>query len=461
MHYARKISATDADPGASLQYSASSQFTGLPDSLVWEPADTGTYAAWVKVADDSAASDSIGWQIRVADTTTAETSTGIDLDSGLVAYYPFAGNANDASGNGNDGTVNGAILTADRFGTSGAAYQFDGANDYISLPFGEDVFSNAMTISLWFSKTKSTTTDGDQGLISCDLSADRGTAIWVNDVDLCYQNMLVGQTGMGAGLNDTAIGDDWIHVVGSYDGDTGALYVNGSRLVTNAKPGTIDNNSRDFEIGHSPYDGSTFRYFGGSIDDIRIYNRALDSAEIDSLYHEGGLDWQQEQFGFYSILHDTIDNDDWFIFIDEADWQIDTIGRTGYDFNYWNSMAFDNVGRLWMTHRDSIFTVNQQTGLASFIGTATPFAAGDLGLRLAFNTQGIAYVVQELSGMAQGKLYTMNLTTFELTEVSSSNSGLPSITGIVFDVNDQLWAVDEYYRKIYQLRVGEKITSHI
>ena len=40
----------------------------------------------------------------------------INLDSGLVAYYPFNGNANDESGNGNDGTVNGATLTADRFG---------------------------------------------------------------------------------------------------------------------------------------------------------------------------------------------------------------------------------------------------------------------------------------------------------------------------------------------------------
>jgi len=39
-----------------------------------------------------------------------------DLNEGLVAYYPFNGNADDASGNGNNGTINGAVLTDDRFG---------------------------------------------------------------------------------------------------------------------------------------------------------------------------------------------------------------------------------------------------------------------------------------------------------------------------------------------------------
>ena len=50
---------------------------------------------------------------------------------GLEAYYPFNGNANDESGNGNNGTVNGATLTTDRNGSAGKAYNFDGVNDYI------------------------------------------------------------------------------------------------------------------------------------------------------------------------------------------------------------------------------------------------------------------------------------------------------------------------------------------
>lgn len=54
-----------------------------------------------------------------------------DLNDGLVAYYPFNGNANDESDNGNHGIVSGAILTADWFGNANSAYSFDGVDDYI------------------------------------------------------------------------------------------------------------------------------------------------------------------------------------------------------------------------------------------------------------------------------------------------------------------------------------------
>src|ERR1019366_3185308 len=72
------------------------------------------------------------------------------LTNGLVAYYPFNGNANDASGNGNNGTVYGAILTTDRFGNSNSAYSFDGASSYIEVPSNASLlFSNQLTISAW------------------------------------------------------------------------------------------------------------------------------------------------------------------------------------------------------------------------------------------------------------------------------------------------------------------------
>ena len=53
------------------------------------------------------------------------------LTNGLVAYYPFNGNANDASGNGNNGIVNGATLASDRFGRANQAYSFNGTNNYV------------------------------------------------------------------------------------------------------------------------------------------------------------------------------------------------------------------------------------------------------------------------------------------------------------------------------------------
>ena len=69
---------------------------------------------------------------------------------GLVAWYPFNGNANDSSGNGNNGTVSGATLTTDRFGNPGKAYSFNGTNAYISVPNSSSLsIVGDITISAW------------------------------------------------------------------------------------------------------------------------------------------------------------------------------------------------------------------------------------------------------------------------------------------------------------------------
>ena len=57
-----------------------------------------------------------------------------NLKNGLVACYPFNANAKDESGNGNNGIVNGAKLTTDRFGKANSAYDFNGGSDYIDIP---------------------------------------------------------------------------------------------------------------------------------------------------------------------------------------------------------------------------------------------------------------------------------------------------------------------------------------
>ncbi len=70
----------------------------------------------------------------------------------LVAYYPFNGNANDESGNGDNGTVFGATLTTDRFGNTNSAYAFDGTDDFIKAS-GSGLPTGARTVILWFDAT--------------------------------------------------------------------------------------------------------------------------------------------------------------------------------------------------------------------------------------------------------------------------------------------------------------------
>ena len=76
--------------------------------------------------------------------------------NGLVGWWPFNGNANDESGNGNNGSVNGATLSTDRFGNAGRAYSFDGIDDSISTSFVGVLGQNSRTIAFW-AKTTNTT----------------------------------------------------------------------------------------------------------------------------------------------------------------------------------------------------------------------------------------------------------------------------------------------------------------
>src|SRR5215213_8904042 len=81
------------------------------------------------------------------------------IHDSLVAFYPFNGNANDASGKGNNGNVNGASVATDRFGNSNAAYDFDGVNDFIQIANHSSLDLNYhFSISVWFYQTSSITT---------------------------------------------------------------------------------------------------------------------------------------------------------------------------------------------------------------------------------------------------------------------------------------------------------------
>ena len=68
----------------------------------------------------------------LATITFGQTVPSYIPTSGLVGWWPFNGNANDESGNGNNGMVNGATLTSDRFGNTNSAYNFNGMNDFIT-----------------------------------------------------------------------------------------------------------------------------------------------------------------------------------------------------------------------------------------------------------------------------------------------------------------------------------------
>ncbi len=198
-----------------------------------------------------------------------------DLKDGLVAYYPFNGNAEDESGNGNDGTVNGATLIEDRLGNKGSAYSFDGNDDYIWI--GDKGKPERITISAWFKTTS------ENGLVIRYRLYGYGITLRGNSIHtyISVDNRNVYTLNTSKGNYQDGI---WHHVVLSFDGEQANLYVDRLLITTDKQH---DSNSIYYQTGGLSIgrDGDySSNYFQGDIDDLRIYNRALSESEIQQLY---------------------------------------------------------------------------------------------------------------------------------------------------------------------------------
>ncbi len=201
--------------------------------------------------------------------------------NGLVAYYPFNGNANDESGNGIDGINYGATLTSDRFNVPGKAYSFNGSS-YIGmvsnaqLPQGNE----ARSASVWVYNS----TSANQVIIEWgEVDQFKRCNIGIRDVD-----GIVGYSINGDDLATVSTIRDgkWHNIVLTYDGITTRLYMDGTfESSKNMLPSNTLGNTLFVGKNHR---GFIEEYNVGKIDDIRIYNRALSDCEIQYLYHENG-----------------------------------------------------------------------------------------------------------------------------------------------------------------------------
>lgn len=221
----------------------------------------------------------------------------VNLDSGLIAYWPFNGNADDESGNNFDGTVFGATLTSDRFGANASAYRFDGIDDYISVP-SDSTFNgpDSFSIAVWFNSdltatrtkiiTKGTNVGSNRSLYTWELTVNpqNSTNIFLGQVRGGYSD---GASPAPMYSRDTTLFDAWNFVLMTYDGVMGKWYVNGIlQDSTVSISGTLNGEPGPINIGRDNNSDFGEDEFSGKIDDVRIYNRALNPQEIDSLYNE-------------------------------------------------------------------------------------------------------------------------------------------------------------------------------
>lgn len=222
---------------------------------------------------------------------------GSDQLLGPIAFYPFNGNANDDSGNGNNGTVNGATLTTDRFGNANSAYSFDGIDDFIEIQDSQSLdISGPISISAWVKPNNSQywrsgiVTKLDNSVTPHIGYALRLTAIGDDQNDQRGWFSLYEDTGYSTTTNQSINDDIWHHLATIYDGQTMRLYLDGILQSTEVNTAGCHTNDSPLFIGKQIYpwhDGHELRpdqVFNGAIDEVRIYNRALSEAEIQSLY---------------------------------------------------------------------------------------------------------------------------------------------------------------------------------
>jgi hypothetical protein len=208
-----------------------------------------------------------------------------ELGFGLAGYYPFNGNANDESGNGLHGTVQGATLINDRFGNANAAYEFDGSATFISLPDEFD-FQNK-TISLWINASAATYGTAYGSIYQSDNPSINygvvGMAVFDTD-NAGTKELLMGISGASYSSNITI--DTWFHVIMLVNSSKEVqFYLDGVLAYDGAFPNYIQsvNGLEQTILGSARHTLNSF--YKGAIDDVRIYNRILSEEEI-SLIHQ-------------------------------------------------------------------------------------------------------------------------------------------------------------------------------
>ena len=222
----------------------------------------------------------------------------INLTSGLVAYFPFNGNANDASGNDNNGTVYGATLVADRNGNQNSAYSFNGTSNYIRTSDSNSLSLNGdFSISLWFYDIPDSqlyhTFLGKR--LGGNWSYNLATSINTNGVQSELNKIFTGRRHVSSVdereyrfSNATFDFNTWQHIVLTVQNNTITFYKNGLNMGTNSNGNQFTlpmiNQAVGLTIGSNGSTVGTCEWMNGKLDEIRIYNRVLNTDEINYLY---------------------------------------------------------------------------------------------------------------------------------------------------------------------------------
>ncbi|EDN69644.1 LamG-like jellyroll fold [Beggiatoa sp. PS] len=218
-----------------------------------------------------------------------------DLNEGLMGYWPFNGNANDESGNGNTGTVHQPTLTEDRFGNPNSAYEFDG-DDRITVLSSKSLHPvKEVSIAFWvkvYEFENEWTPLIFKGRKQKDSRRYREYIVFLNKSGIFYIGSLEDCcSGFEHGLSTNPVNapKEWIFYTAVIDRENHFMkvYINGKLNAQTSDPNSsFQSNDFDLEFGGNAEGHDTYSPLNGVLDDIRLYNRVLSDEEIQELYGE-------------------------------------------------------------------------------------------------------------------------------------------------------------------------------
>jgi hypothetical protein len=233
-------------------------------------------------------------------TTQPTVRISSSLKNGLVAYYPFDGNTNDNSGNGNHGTKRGGVsLVPDRFGQSGNAYNFDGSSGCIEVPGQQFNFARNMSISVWLQPFSSQSSWAVSLLNKSTWNRTYSPGGWtlqqkdnhLNSYEFAFTSRTMQQSTATNRLFRSSPSLQWTHFVVIKQSSSVKVFINAvlnltisvstkDIVSTGNLPLMIGCTNNGYTIPASGLDG----FYKGALDDIFVFNRSVSTEEVTLLY---------------------------------------------------------------------------------------------------------------------------------------------------------------------------------
>lgn len=219
----------------------------------------------------------------------SSTTSGSNLTNGLVGYWKLdepSGSAIDSSGIGNTGTIVGAVTAPGKHGT---AIQFSGTNDRVTIPDATSInAATDLTVSAWINPSAllSASSHEYNELVNKGTYNSKGYLLYFGKAGglLNFQWSWSGGTSSVVSQNFTYAANTWYHITATLNNTSGKIYING--VLNNAGAVTTPMSSSSgvqMVIGNDSA-GTYGGQFPGTIDEVRVYNRALSESEVRALY---------------------------------------------------------------------------------------------------------------------------------------------------------------------------------